>query len=135
MAEEIYRQNVRRRSVFGPPANTLTWFCLNAGKEVEPLLKNQSIHADKWEGSFTMVAAPGTVRLDLLPQDRKTLPPAFLGYPDVTETQGYNPARKHLWHSYEALDPRSGTSEEYGKAQVEGVLVRFGEIVRKFISG
>jgi len=132
-AEDVYRQNVLRRTAFGPPAKTLTWFYIEAGKEVEPLLKNHYIHADKWEGSITMVAAPGTVHLDLLPKDPKTIPPAYLGHPYLTETDGYSPACKHLWHSFDALDPRNGTSEEYGKAQVEGVIVRFGEVVREFM--
>jgi creatinine amidohydrolase/Fe(II)-dependent formamide hydrolase-like protein len=132
-AEEVYRQNVLRRSALGRPAKTLTWFYIRAGMEVEPLLKNQSIHADKWEGSVTMVAAPGTVRLDLLPKDRKTLPPAFLGHPNVSETGGYNPAYKNIWYSFDALDPRNGTSEEYGRRQVEGVLARFGEVIAKFL--
>lgn len=54
-AEEVYRQNVLRRKALGTPAKTLTWFYLEAGKESEPLLKNHYIHADKWEGSITMV--------------------------------------------------------------------------------
>jgi creatinine amidohydrolase/Fe(II)-dependent formamide hydrolase-like protein len=132
-AEDIYRQNVLRRTALGPPAETLTWFYLEAGKETEPLLKNHWIHADKWEGSITMVAAPGTVRLDLLPKDPKSLVPAHLGHPYLTETDGYNPAFKDIWYSFDALDPRNGTSEEYGKEQCEGILIRFGEIIKKFM--
>ena len=55
-AEEVYRQNVLRRNAFGPPAKTMTWFYIEAAKELEPLLKNHWIHADKWEGSITMAA-------------------------------------------------------------------------------
>ena len=132
-AEEIYRENVARRSALGSPAKTLTWFYIETAKEFEPLLKNHWIHADKWEGSITMVAAPGTVNLDLLPKDGKTLVPGYLGTPYLTEKDGYNPAYKNIWFSFDALDPRSGTSEEYGKVQVEGILARFGEVIEKFM--
>jgi creatinine amidohydrolase/Fe(II)-dependent formamide hydrolase-like protein len=128
-AEEIFSENVLRRTAFGPPARTRTWFYIEAGKESEPMLKNHWIHADKWEGSVTMVAAPGTVRLDLLPEDPDTIPPAFLGHPYLNETEGYNPAMKDLWHSFDYFDPRSGTSEEYGREQVEYVLTKAGEVV------
>ena len=133
-AEEVYRQNVLRRNAFGPPAKTMTWFYIEAAKEFEPLLKNHWIHADKWEGSITMAAAPGTVKLDLLPKDRKTLAPGYLGTPYLTEKEGYNPAYKNIWYSFDALDPRSGTSEEYGRKQVEGILGKFGEVVKQFTS-
>lgn len=132
-AEEVYRQNVLRRTALGPPAKTMTWFYIEAGKEMEPLLKNHWIHADKWEGSVTMVAAPGTVRVDLLPQDPKALVPAYLGYPYLSETEGYNPEYKDIWYSFDALDPRHGTSEEYGKAQVEGILQKFGKLIQEFV--
>ncbi len=133
-AEEVYRQNVRRRSAFGEPAKTLTWFYIEAAREVEPLLKNHWVHADKWEGSVTMVAAPGTVRLDLLPSDPDEIPPAYLGHPYLTETEGYNPELKNLWYSFDALDPRNGTSEEYGREQVEGVLSDLGRVVDDLLS-
>ena len=131
-AEDIYRQNVLRRTAFGEPAKTLTFFYIEVGKEVEPLLKNHWIHADKWEGSITMVAAPGTVHLELLPKDQDELAPAYLGYPYLSEDHGYNPEHKDLWHSFDALDPRNGTSEEYGRAQVEGILAKFGEVISDF---
>lgn len=57
-AEQIYRQNVARRSAFGPPALTRTFFYIEAATEAEPMLKNLWIHADRWEGSITAVAAP-----------------------------------------------------------------------------
>lgn len=132
-AEDIYRENVLRRSALGSPAKTLTWFYIEAAKEFEPLLKNHWIHADKWEGSITMVAAPGTVKLECLPKDRKDLAPGYLGTPYLTEKDGYNPAYKNIWYSFDALDPRSGTSEEYGKTQVAGILGRFGEVIEKFM--
>jgi creatinine amidohydrolase/Fe(II)-dependent formamide hydrolase-like protein len=132
-AEAIYRQNVARRTTFGPPAKTLTWFYLEAGKETEPLLKNHWIHADKWEGSVTMVAAPETVHLEYLPPDRKTLAPAHLGQPYLNEDEGYNPEYRDIWHSFDALDPRSGTSEEYGRQQIQGVLGKLGEVVGEFL--
>lgn len=130
-AEEVYRQNVRRRTAFGEPARTRTFFYLEVGKEFEPRLHNHWIHADRWEGSVTMVAAPGTVRLDLLPPEG--LVPAYLGHPYLTETEGYNPALKDLWASFDALDPRHGTSEEYGRQQVEGILRRLGEVIAEFV--
>lgn len=133
-AEEVYRQNVLRRSAFGPAAKTLTWFYIEPAKEIEPLLKNHWIHADKWEGSVTMVAAPGTVHPRLLPKDPKSLVPAYLGNPYLNETDGYNPEMKDIWYSFDALDPRNGTSEEYGKVQVEGVLKAFGDVIRDFIA-
>ena len=133
-AEEVYRENVLRRTALGPPAKTMTWFYIEAAKEFEPLLKNHWIHADKWEGSITMAAAPGTVKLDLLPNDRKTLAPAYLGTPYLTEKDGYNPAYQKIWYSFDALDPRSGTSEEYGRAQVEGIVGRFGDVIRGFMA-
>lgn len=129
MAEELYRQNVLRRTSLGPPAATLTWFYIEAAKESEPLLKNHWIHADKWEGSVTMAAAPGTVHPDLLPEDRGTLVPAYLGEPYIHEDRGYNPAYKHIWHSFDALDPRNGTSAEYGRKQIEAVLGGLADVV------
>lgn len=133
-AEQTYRQNVLRRSGFGPPAKTVTWFYIEAARGVEPLLKNHWVHADKWEGSITMVAAPGTVHLDLLPSDPKVIPPAYLGHPYLTETEGYNAEMQDLWHSFDALDPRNGTSEEYGRRQVEGVLKGLSQVVGELMS-
>ena len=132
-AEEVYRQNVARRTAFGPPAKILQFFYIEVAKEAEPLLKNHWIHADKWEGSITMVAAPGTVHLEYLPEDRATLAPAYLGHPYLTEKDGYNPEHKDIWYSFDALDPRSGTSEEYGRAQVEAVLAEFGKMIAEFM--
>lgn len=131
-AEEIYRQNVARRSALGPPARTMTWFYLEAAQAGEPLLKNHWIHADKFEGSLTMVAAPGTVHPELLPPTGE-LVPAYLGYPYLTETDGYNPECQDIWYSFDALDPRSGTTEEYGRAQWEGIVEAFGGVVREFL--
>ena len=133
-AEEVYRQNVLRRSSFGEPARTMTWFYMRGARDLEPVLKRHWLHADKWEGSVTLVAAPGTVRLDLLPADPEVIPPAYLGYPFLTETEGYNPERKDDWQSYDTFDPRNGTSEEYGKEQTEGILEEFGKVIRAFVS-
>ncbi|MBI2193561.1 MAG: creatininase family protein [Planctomycetes bacterium] len=132
-AEEVYRQNVLRRKALGPPGRTMTFFYIEPGKEFEPLLKNHWIHADKWEASVTMVAAPGTVRPDLLPKDPKALVPAYLGYPYLTEREGYSPQFKNIWYSFDALDPRKGIDEEYGRKQTEGVLRRFGEHISGFL--
>ena len=84
---------------------------------------------------MTMVAAPGTVRLDLLPADPEAIPPAYLGHPYLTESEGYNPELRDLWPSFDALDPRRGTSAEYGQAQWEAVLSKMGEIVAEFAVG
>ncbi len=127
-AEKIYRENVLRRSAWGPPARTLTYMYIEAGKESEPLLNNHWIHADKWEGSITMIAAPGTVNQELLPDDPDTIPPAYLGHPYLNETDGYNPEHKDIWHSFDALDPRNA-SEEYGREQMEAVMEKFGQVV------
>jgi hypothetical protein len=113
----------------------MTWFYITAAYDAEPLLKQFWIHADKWEGSLTMVAAPGTVHLDLLPEDRDTLVPAYLGRPYLTETEGYNPEYQHLWEGFDTLDPRNDTNEEYGRAQWEQILVKLGEVVEEFIVG
>jgi creatinine amidohydrolase/Fe(II)-dependent formamide hydrolase-like protein len=131
-AEEVYRQNVLRRTAWGPPAATLTFFYIEAAKDAEPLLRNHWIHADKWEGSLTMVAAPGTVHPELLPTDPDVIPPAYLGHPYLTETEGYNPELKHLWPSFDALDPRNGTSTEYGARQWEAILGCFGQVIADF---
>ncbi len=128
-AGEVYRDNVRRRSAFGEPAQTRTFFYIEAAHESEPLLKNHWVHADKWEGSMTMAAAPGTVRPELLPADADAIPPAYLGHPYLTETEGYNPELRHLWPSFDALDPRNDTNEAYGRAQWEVVLGALGRLV------
>jgi len=133
-AREIYRQNVLRRSGLGEPARTLNWFYIKAGYDTEPLLKNHWIHADKWEGSLTMVAEPGTVKPELIPPP-PALAPAYLGDPYLHEDTGYNPAHEAIWYSFDALDPRNGTSEEYGKAQWEGILEAFGTVVEEFVAG
>ena len=118
---------------FGPPAKTRTFFYIEAGKEVEPLLKNHYIHADKWEGSITMVAAPGTVHPENLPTDPDALVPAYLGHPYIHESTGHNPEHDGIRHSIDALDPRNGMSEEYGRKQVEGILPALGEEIEALL--
>jgi creatinine amidohydrolase/Fe(II)-dependent formamide hydrolase-like protein len=130
---EIYRENVARRSVWGPPAQTRMLLYIELAMESEPLLKNHWIHADKWEGSFTMVAAPGTVHPEYLPEDRQTLAPAYLGHPYLTETDGYNPELKELWPSFDALDPRN-MDEDYGRAQADVVIAGLGGIVQEMLA-
>jgi creatinine amidohydrolase/Fe(II)-dependent formamide hydrolase-like protein len=127
-ALDFYRQNARRRSAFGPPAEVRSWFYIRGCRSLEPVLKKHWLHADKWEGSVTMAAAPGTVHPELLPRDRSVIPPAFLGWPFLTE-DGYNPERRADWPSYDAFDPRNGTSEEYGRQQVEEILDALGQVV------
>jgi creatinine amidohydrolase/Fe(II)-dependent formamide hydrolase-like protein len=134
-AMEVYRQNVLRRTALGEPARTKSWFYITAAYELEPLLKNHWIHADKWEGSFVTVAAPDTVHPEYLPEDRDELVPAYLGHPYLTETDGYNPEYKDIWYSFDALDPRNGMGEEYGRLQAEGVMKAFGEVVAEFMEG
>lgn len=127
---EIYRQNVLRRSALGEPAQTLNWFYIEAAKEFEPLLAKFWIHADKWEGSLTMVAEPGTVKPENIRPEG--LAPAYLGHPYLHEDTGYSPEFKDLWDGFDTLDPRN-TSEEYGRKQWEGILTRFGETIEGFV--
>lgn len=129
-AEEIYRQNVRRRFAFGPAAATRTWFYIDAAKAHEPMMGKHWLHADRWEGSITMVAAPGTVHLELLPDDPGTICPAFLGHPYLTETGGYNPDMRDIWGHLDYFDPRSGTTEDYGRRQSEHVLAALGDEIQ-----
>ena len=75
------------------------------------------------------------MHLELLPKALQTLAPGYLGHPYLNENEGYNPEYKDIWYSFDALDPRSGTSEEYGRAQWEGIIPRFGEVIREFMSG
>lgn len=133
-AETLYRENVARRSAFGPPAQTQTWFYIDVAQESEPLLKNHWIHADKFESSLTAVAAPGTVHPELLPPPGE-LVPSYLGHPYLTEATGYNPEHEPIWFSFDALDPRSGISEEYGQAQWEALLAGLGEVVQHLLQG
>ena len=131
-AETVYRENILRRSAFGEPARTMTWFYINVADDVIAQSKKHWLHADKWEGSVTMVAAPGTVHPGLLPSDPKVIPPAYLGTPFLTE-DGYNPERKADWPAYDDFDPRNGTSEEYGKQQTEEILGKFRTVIREFL--
>lgn len=133
-AQKVYRENVARCSRLGPPARTMSHMYIQAAKEAEPLLNNHWIHADKWEGSVTMVAAPGTIQMDELPDDPDTIPPAYLGYPYLTENEGYNPEMKDIWHSFDALDPRN-TDEAYGRRQMAAVMDGIGEVVTEFMAG
>ena len=132
-AEGIFHENVLRKKVLGEPARTLSWFYIESAKESEPLLNNHWIHADKWEGSFTMVAAPGTVHPECLPQDRDQLVPAYLGEPYLNETRGYSPEHRDIWYSFDRLDPHNGMSEEYGREQSEAVLQACGAAVAEFL--
>ena len=134
-AGELYRDNVARRTAFGEPARVLTWFYIDAAKETEPMLKNHWIHADRFEGAVTKVAQPDTVHPEFLPDDPDALVPSYLGEPYLNERRGYNPEMKHLWHSFDHLDPRNGMDEEYGRAQVEGILAILGRVVGQFVSG
>jgi len=131
-AEEIYRENVARRSAFGPPARTLMWFFIESAKEHEPLLKNHWIHADKWEGSLVAAMEPGLVHPEVLPEDRAELAPAYLGYPYLSESEGYNPECSAIHYSFDALDPRN-IDAAYGKEQLEALVVDMEAVVREFV--
>jgi len=133
-AEEMYRQNVRRRRAFGEPARTMSWMYLSAARQTEPRYGKHWLHADTLEGAFTMVAAPGTVHPEFLPPDRQTLVPAYLGEPFLNETRGYNPELKESWESFDYFDPRNGMTEEYGRRQAEGFLAVFLGIIRDFMA-
>lgn len=133
-AIEIYRANVERCSRLGPPARAMSFMYIDAGAQSEPLLKNHWVHADKWEGSITMVAAPGTVHMERLPEDPDAIPPAYLGYPYTTENEGYLPEQRAIWHSFVALDPRNA-SEEYGKEQFAAVMEVLGKAIEEFMGG
>jgi len=135
LALDLYAQNVRRRTALGEPARTMSWFYIEAAKEFEPWLSQFWIHADKWEGSLTMVAAPGTVKPERLPADRAQLAPAYLGHPYLHEDTGYSPEYQHLREGFDALDPRNGTSEDYGRRQWEGIIGRFAEVIEGWLNG
>jgi len=133
-AAEIYRENVLRRSAFGGPARTATWFYIGGSRDMVRTLKKHWIHADRWETSVLMATAPDTIHMDLLPKDPKTIPPAYLGQPYLTETEGYNPERKEDWPSYDAWDPRNA-DEAYGKQQLDEILGELGKFVEGFLAG
>ncbi len=133
-AEEIYRQNVARRTAFGPPARTLTYFYIDGVDSWEPLLKGHWLHADRWEGSVTMVAAPGTVHPELLPGDPQVIPPAYLGFPFLSETEGYRSNAPEDVAFFRHFDPRNGTSEEYGREQLRRILERLSTEVERWMA-
>lgn len=132
-AEEIYRANIRRRSSFGPPARTLTYSYFGAVSQVEPMMGKIWLHADKWEGSVTMAAAPATVHLELLPTDPQAIPPAYLGHPYLTE-DGYTPATPELQQALDYFDPRHGTGAAYGRKQIRAVLKDLRGVIRQFMT-
>lgn len=134
IVEEIYRENVQRRSAFGEPARTLAWPYFYASGDLERIREKHWIHADKWETSLLMSVAPDTMHPELLPEDPKTVPPAYLGHPFLAEAEGYNPERKDDWESYDEFDPRNA-GEDYGKFQLEEILGKCGEGVRDFMKG
>ena len=132
-AEDLYRQNALRKKAFGRPARTRSWFYIDPIKRSEPRFGKHWLHADKWEGAFTMIASPGTVHPEFLPKNRKTLVPAFLGEPYLNETRGYNPEMKDVWESLDYFDPRNGMTEAYGRKQSEAIIKVLGEVVRDFM--
>ncbi|MHB0939326.1 MAG: creatininase family protein [Armatimonadota bacterium] len=129
-AEEVYRQNVARRSALGPPARTLSFnYFSNLD---EPRYGQHWLHADALEGSLTMAAVPGTVHLDRLPDDPEAIPPAYLGYPYLNETDGYSPEYAELRDSFAYFDPRNANAD-YGRRQLEHVLGKIGEQVAEWM--
>ena len=123
-AEEVYRQNVARRSAFGTPARTTSFNYFHHLDE--PMYGQHWLHADRLEGSLIMGVASETVHLDRLPADLDTIPPAYLGHPYLTETEGYRPEYAELKESFAYFDPRSGTTAEYGRRQLEHALGHIG---------
>jgi hypothetical protein len=124
---------VARRKSFGPPARTATISFFEHLAEVEPMLKDHWTHACKWEGSLVMVAAPGTVHLDQLPRDAREIPPAYLGFPYLTEDTGYDPKYHDLMPGILAMDPRRGTSARYGRRQIKALLGQVAATVTAFL--
>jgi hypothetical protein len=133
----VYREWAQRTLRLQPAANVLMFFYIDAAKEGEPLLQKNWIHADRWEGSIVMAAAPESVRLDLLPDDPAVVPSAFLGLPYLDPRAGrhkdeaYRDEYRHWWDNFDALDPRQGTSAEYGHAQSDAVLARLRQEVTR----
>jgi hypothetical protein len=69
----------------------------------------------------------------LLPPEGQ-LVPAYPGPPYLTETEGYNPEYESIWYSFDALDPRRGMSEEYGKRQWEAIIGACAEVVADLLA-
>lgn len=130
-AEEVYRQNVARRSAFGPPARTASFNYFHHLNE--PRYGEHWLHADRLEGSLTMAVAPETMHLERLPDDPATIPPAYLGMPYLTEDDGYRPEYAHLRESFAYFDPRNGTSAEYGHRQLAHVLDEIDGFLRAWL--
>ena len=114
-AEQLYAQNAMRRKSLQPPARTVTFVYWEECARTDPLLGKHWVHADLWECSCAMKAAPGTVRLDLLPKDPFVIPSAYLGCPYLHPERGYSDNHKDLWENFDAMDPRSGCTETYGE--------------------
>ena len=131
-AEKLYAENAKRRQSFQPPAVTKTFRYFEVVKEIEPLLRKHWIHADKWETSIMMAAAPDTVHLDRLPKDKKVIPPAYLGIPYLDPHTGYSEAYQKLWENFDALDPRHANAD-YGKEHMNYVIKRLGEEVNALL--
>ena len=129
-----YEDAIRLRPDLQPPA-IVTWFdYIKTGEECEPLLGKHWIHADKWEGSIVAAAAPDTVHLDRLPEDPKTIPPAYLGMPYLDPATGYQEEYRELWDNFDALDPRQGTDADYGRRQLDHIIARLGDEVQRLLT-
>ena len=131
-AEQLYAENAKRRQSFQPPAVTKTFLYIEVAKEIEPRLRKHWIHADKWESSIMLAAAPETVHLDRLPKDKQVIPPAYLGIPYLDEHTGYSEAHQELWENFGALDPRNANAD-YGKEHIDYVIKRLGEEVNALL--
>jgi creatinine amidohydrolase/Fe(II)-dependent formamide hydrolase-like protein len=127
-AEKLYAENARRRKSLRPPAVTKTFAYFESAKEIEPLMRKNWIHADKWETSLMMAAKPDTVHPEKLPEDRKSIPPAYLGFPYLDPHAGYSERYRELWENFDALDPRHAF-RDYGQQHLNHALKRLREEV------
>jgi len=126
-AEEVYRQNVARRSALGPPAQTASF---NYFQHLdEPMYGQHWLHADRLESALMMAIAPDTMHPEQLPADPEAIPPAYLGHPYLNEMDGYAPDQAHLRESFAYFDPRNATSD-YGRRQFAHLLSAVGDVVQ-----
>ena len=77
-----------------------------------------------------MRAAPESVHLEYLPADPGVVPPAYLGCPYLDPKCGYSEQYRHLWANFDALDPRSGSTPEYGEKSFQVAIEALRACVR-----
>lgn len=118
-AIKVFDENIECTKRFRPAPITRVFVYINPCKEIEPRLKKNWIHADKWESSIVKAIEPKDVHPEKLPKDPKKIPNAYLGHPYLHPKTGYSKDMKHLWGNFDALDPRKGISKEYGQKQID----------------